>query len=480
MTNPLGTRGQQSSNSRRAYTISQGAFCQYCSAWIGHLGLEKAPWCDASLRGEDCGDQCYLGHLLLVCDGVWRILRDDGVLCWNCGDSYCSTDKWGGGKSGNSGKHTVSDNGQVPSWAVRAKHQPVPGLKPKNLMNIPARFSIAMQARGWILRSAFDWIKTASMPESVTDRPSTSTERMFIFTKRAAYYWDADAVRTPLAHANAQRTTSYETFGRGPRDGGNQGLDGLAARMRNGEHNGRNRRTGDWWMESLDALIADTEAWLAHAKQVKAHGGLLLSPEGEPLGLKVNPQPFSGSHFAVFPEALVRPLIQASTSERGCCGKCQAPWARVTEKIGEQQSRWSAANSLASEVGGTHRERTHQNVMGTIAWEPQCACGGYRIRSTTSRRLQRHPWYRQHWQARIEARWPAVEPCVVADPFLGSGTTCVGARSLARKSVGVELSAEYLDMAKNRLSANLPLLEDVPAISPNGPHATQEVMTFDA
>jgi hypothetical protein len=117
----------------------------------------------------------------------------------------------------------------------------------------------------------------------------------------------------------------------------------------------------------------------------------------------------------------------------------------------------------------------------TVAWTPTCACGGHRIRTTTSRRLQRHPWYRQHWQQRIEARWPASVPCTVLDPFTGSSTTLLVARTLGRKSVGVELSESYCQLSIKRLQQQvLPFADVAEPLSRNGHDATQAEMEFDA
>jgi DNA modification methylase len=154
----------------------------------GQIGLEASP------------DE-YIAELVAVFREVRRVLRDDGTLWLNLGDSYCSTDKWGGG--GNAGKHSVADDGSVPSWAVRQRKQPMAGIKPKDLLMIPARVALALQADGWWLRSAITWCKPSPMPESVSDRPTSATEMVYLLAKSPRYFFDQEAIREPSG-ANAR------------------------------------------------------------------------------------------------------------------------------------------------------------------------------------------------------------------------------------------------------------------------------------
>ncbi len=149
---------------------SQGSFCLHCNAWRGALGLEPAP-------------DLYVAHLVEVMREVHRVLRDDGT-CWvNLGDSYASTP-------------------QVDSHADPKAPRRVPGgrcrtntLKPKDLVGIPWRVAFAFQADGWWLRSDIIWNKPNCMPESVTDRPTRAHEYVFLLSKSARYFYDADAIR---------------------------------------------------------------------------------------------------------------------------------------------------------------------------------------------------------------------------------------------------------------------------------------------
>jgi DNA modification methylase len=141
----------------------------------GQMGLEETP-------AE------YIAAMVGVFQLVWRVLRDDGVLWLNLGDSYANDGKWGGSTGG---KHAKSLHGARGPGRERRRT----GLKPKNLMMIPARVALALQADGWYLRKDIIWVKPNPMPESVADRPTSSHEHIFMLTKSERYWYDGDAVR---------------------------------------------------------------------------------------------------------------------------------------------------------------------------------------------------------------------------------------------------------------------------------------------
>ena len=142
----------------------------------GQLGLEPTP-------------ELYIEHMVEVFREVRRVLRPDGVLFLNLGDSYAGS---GGGDG--SGKQLTNKG----SRAEELEHWPVPGgLKPKDLIGIPWRVALALQADGWWLRSDIIFFKSNPMPESVTDRPTRSHEYLFLLTKSARYYYDAEAIKEP-------------------------------------------------------------------------------------------------------------------------------------------------------------------------------------------------------------------------------------------------------------------------------------------
>jgi hypothetical protein len=227
------------------------------------------------------------------------------------------------------------------------------------------------------------------MPEPVTDRCTRSHEYLFMFTKRPSYFYDADAIREPLAVTNAQRTTAhYNTRDRyGAGNGGNGGLDALAARMRSGEATSRNKRS----------------VW------------------------NVNPRPYDGAHFAVMPPALVEPCLLAGTSEAGCCPTCGAPWERVAERtqVPDRPNRVQAreGDTIDQAHGRDGRSGNRRSsVVTTQGWSPTCKCPSH-----------------------------TPVPCTVLDPFGGSGTVGMVANWHGRDSILCELNPEYTPLIEERL-----------------------------
>jgi hypothetical protein len=212
------------------------------------------------------------------------------------------------------------------------------------------------------------------MPESVTDRPTKAHSYVFLLTKRARYYYDADAIRDEYRY------------------------DGRRAERWPGA--GANART----------------VWT----------------------IATEPTPFA--HFATFPQALVERCIKAGTSEHGACGVCGAPWQRVVERA-------KAAGSLPAREGG--HPNGSRDVKGGgpayVKWKLA------------------NPDVLKGWAPTCDHAAATVRPCVVLDPFMGSGTTALVARRLGRRSVGVELSAAYGAIAARRLQQLSLFSEQAPA-----------------
>jgi site-specific DNA-methyltransferase (cytosine-N4-specific) len=142
--------------------------------------------------GSEESPEQYVEALVGIFREVRRVLRPDGTLWLNVGDGYARNGGVGvcgpNAKVGNTRKLIQKRNCKVPAcW----------GLKDRDLIGLPWRVAFGLQADGWILRSRITWIKTAPMPESVRNRPSSSTEEIFLFAKQAAYYYDNQAVREP-------------------------------------------------------------------------------------------------------------------------------------------------------------------------------------------------------------------------------------------------------------------------------------------
>ena len=160
----------------------------------GQLGLERTP-------------KEYVAHLVEVFSEVKRVLRKDGTLWLNLGDSYANS---GPGSWGNSKKSTLTTGSRKGAWAPGKTIGTTPerdysGLKPKDLCGIPWRVAFALQADGWWLRQDIIWAKPNPMPESVRDRCTKAHEYIFMLSQSAKYYYDAKAIDEPVADATIIR-----------------------------------------------------------------------------------------------------------------------------------------------------------------------------------------------------------------------------------------------------------------------------------
>jgi DNA modification methylase len=148
----------------------------------GQIGLEPT-------MGE------YVARLVEVFREVRRVLREDGTLWLNLGDSYNADGRKGRAHMG---------EGKNSGYSAWANKNPA-GTKPKDLLMVPARVAIALCDDGWFLRSEISLTKLSPMPESCRDRPSRATEKLYLLAKRPAYYYDQEAERVPPAAASLAR-----------------------------------------------------------------------------------------------------------------------------------------------------------------------------------------------------------------------------------------------------------------------------------
>jgi DNA modification methylase len=351
----------------KRHGASEHGFC-HCGAWRGDLGLE--PTLDL-----------YLDHMVEIMRAVRRVLRKDGT-CWvNIGDSYAS----GTTAKRTAPKTSVDVGGWLDAEIQGGACVHSPGFKQKDLMLIPWRLAIRLQEDGcadlkacrtiervraelfaeyedkmpervaavldrldaeyreakgesWWVRSAIVWSKAAPMPESVTDRPTSAWEPVFLLTKSAKYFWDQEAVREDFADER-------------------MGCDGGTApsqRNRGGRTDGLTKPSGI---------------------NPSANGGRNMRNHW-PLG----PAPFPEAHFATFVPEIPRRAILAGTSQKGVCPQCGAPWCR------QYASRYvkSPVHGVGSVVGrhyetgsngwdGAGYPRLNKETT-TIGWQPSCSC----------------------------------------------------------------------------------------------------------
>jgi DNA modification methylase len=160
--------------------------------WHGELGREPTP-------------DMYVGHLVEVFRGVWRVLRDDGTLWLNLGDSYSG----GGGYSPDAPANVARREGghgfygsfkySTDQAERKQPRKQATGLKPKNLIGIPWRVALALQDDGWILRNDGIWHKSNALPEAVNDRLARTHEYIFLLAKQGRYFFDKEAIKEPAA-----------------------------------------------------------------------------------------------------------------------------------------------------------------------------------------------------------------------------------------------------------------------------------------
>jgi DNA modification methylase len=374
----------------------QGQFCQRCGCWRGELGSEP----DFRL---------YLDHLLSVFDEVRRVLRRDGV-CWvNLGDSYATHPKGNLNGQGRSGLTSTRSQEQHPAGMDKRDG----GLPEKNICMIPFRFAIAMQERGWWLRSVVVWHKLAAMPESVQDRPVSAWEPVFLFSKSMRYFWDGEAVRQPNTGGLPWGQTTEAPMK--IEANGAQGRHGKNSIMRSD----RSHEEKVWYATNGAAL---RNVW------------------------SLGPSPLSSingtNHYAAYPPELVRRCIAAGSSERGVCPQCGTPWRRVTERqfVPQQDVRDQAKLIKASNKGLDCSNGWGEAPRGTVnvqttGWQPSCRCPN---------------------AADLTPR-----PALILDPFAGSGTTLLVADRLGRDAIGIDLQPDYAAMAARRITNDAPLFATV-------------------
>ena len=293
----------------------------------GQLGLEKSP-------------EEYISKMVEIFCEVKRVLREDGTLWLNLGDTY-----WGGKGQSSQAWSTLNQNRDT---LQKAQHQicgrgdtrPSDGkhdiIKPKDLCMIPARVAIALQADGWYLRSDIIWAKPNPMPESVTDRPTKAHEYIFLLSKNQKYYYDANAIKEKAKTEPGDK--SGHKFG---------------SKKNNTVEYTHSNKPGKKWKPQYGGGGTNFKG---HSGNQGADGTIYYLRNKRTVW-QVTTKPFPEAHFATFPPELIKPCILAGSPENG----------------------------------------------------------------------------------------------MVLDPFMGSGTTALVAKNLNRNYIGIELNAEYIKMAEERL-----------------------------
>lgn len=371
------SNGKKQEGGGRSEGGNSGNICVQCGAWKGELGLEPTP-------------EMYISHLADVFDKVKRVLRKDGTVWINMGDTY-------GGSGGDTGKKI----GQQRKGGIGIDTRPV-GISPieysvaqnvrsKDLQLIPSRFAIEMQNRGWILRNDIIWRKPNPMPSSAKDRLTNCYEHLFFFVKSQKYWYDNDAIR---------EERQGNTHARGTKLSPPSEKAGIG-------HEGWSKATAG--VETFDGKKSARDVW------------------------SIATEPLPDEHYAAYPQKLCERPIKAGCPAKVCveCGKPRERIVEPRERIVEPSEEYA---KLLGKGFHDHKDDEHMRMSidkterpslsaeyKTIGWT-KCDCG------------------------------EGFKPGTVLDPFCGSGTTLLVAGRLGRKSIGIDL--KYQKMVLKRLNVN--------------------------
>ena len=316
--NPLGP-GQHGGWEGRSFRSDGQSLCVCGARRIDNqIGLEESP------------DE-WVTRLVDVFREVRRVLRDDGTLWVEIGDSYNAPGSSGyayGDLGGLAGSQSATYKATMAAGAGKKATKRVPGpYKVKDLLGQPWLLAFALRADGWYLRSEIIWARPNPMPESVTDRPTKAHSTVFLLSKQPRYFYDQEAIRQPAEYG------------------------------RRNWNGGENFKGGDI---------------------TKGHGGTSVTGGDPSAGanarsvwtIPTEPTPFA--HFATWPQALCRRMILAGTSERGVCPECGAPWVREVERetVREHGGTREMSKTPLPVVRAGWRNGGPKSE--TLGWRPSC------------------------------------------------------------------------------------------------------------
>jgi DNA modification methylase len=380
-------------------TLGGGKATQIAAAEGRHHCRCGATRVDSQLGLEPTPEE-YVANMVAVFREVRRVLRADGTLWLNLGDSYASAQA--GATDGTVYARRQGEFLTSQAAAHGATHAarnrngtPVPsGLKPKDLVGIPWRVAFALQADGWYLRSDIIWAKPNPMPESVTDRPTKAHEYLFLLSKSPRYYYDADAIAEQAADTSIAR-----------------------------------------WRQNVDDQAGSDRVPGKTNGTMRAVGGKYRAQARRAVEL---------AHQAGLTEAHIAAIRAVGITDAGKAQMTQDGFGRNDPDVQALAAEAKAA------LGGYFREfliaeDRNARTVWTIPTSPYKAKHFATFPPELPERC-------------IKAGCP--ELGTVLDPFAGSGTTGMVAQSLSRRAVLIDLNGEYLTqaMARNR---DIPLGLDV-------------------
>jgi DNA modification methylase len=414
-----------------------------------HMAMTSPPYfglrdygVDGQIGLEDSLDE-YIGELLNVAGELRRILRPDGSWWLNLGDSFAGS--WGAQSKDDEASHRDRD-------AYPGKNPARNGtLRRKSKMLVPHRVAIALEDAGWIVRADCPWAKPNPMPHPVKDRLHEHKEFVFHLTPEPDYWFDLDAVREPHKEESLQRRGRY-----------------------------------DYNTSGTDA-DADPDQQHAAEEFIGTEPEDALHPNGKNPGdvFEIPVKAFPEAHFAVYPPELCETPIKSSCPPK-VCAVCGTPYGFETsdaDLLKNPNDRDKKARALelyerssltrdhleaARDVGLHDEEISNHDSDGgygkvdeetaRLAQEARDVLGAYTREFFTGERE------RTGWVQVCDCDTDDTEPGIVLDPFAGAGTTCMVAKDLGRRFIGLDLNPDYVALAQKRAGVTVDepgrLLED--------------------
>jgi len=423
----------------------------------GQIGLEKT-------------FEEYITKLCDIFDEVKRVLRKDGT-CWvNLGDSYSAS---GGSGSGEYQKKHKQFGKTINQGTAQEPHRAI-GLPPKSLCLIPQRFAIEMVNRGWICRNTIIWHKTNCMPSSAKDRFTVDFEYVYFFVKSKKYWFEQ----------------IFENFESNDYD-------------RNRMANARTEYGGKWAQDS-GGSIKTQRAFVSGGANGRNKRAVWTIPT----------KPFPEDHFAVYPEALIEPMIQAGCPRYVCkkCGKARAKILKPSEEYMGYVNYAPYRNIIDLKIFGEYIKKAREkikltrnqveNLLGTNTalawWEGRKYYGEmqyqlpnpdnykklkdilnlddkYDKAILTIFKKTKEGWVNKAINPNpliegnrkggksLTASYKCIgltdcgcnagfEPGIILDPFMGAGTTALVALKQRKRFIGIEIKQEYIDMSYKRIA----------------------------
>lgn len=346
--------------------------------------------------------EAFVTSLVTVSREIKRVLHSTGTFWLNLGDSY--------------GQH-------------------------KQLLGIPWRVAFALQADGWVLRQSIVWAKSKTMPEPVRDRCTRAHELIFMFAKEPRYYYDHVAIKEPIGES------MQKMIEKGPKQVSSWKHD---AHSRFGKASANHVFSSEQSLQNVAQGRNKRDVWL------------------------VNPKPYAGAHFAVYPPDLIEPCILAGTSAHGACADCGTPWVR------DHNNSWrpdcECRGNLTYEEVVIPAKMTPEEVAQT-GWSTNKS-GEYhgqnakdyasamaqgasdvkrRIIENATKDRRKNGWV---YRSDVPLEEHPVVPCVVLDPFGGSGTTAGVAIKHGRQAILCELNPDFASIMDERIRSIAEFVEE--------------------